>query len=77
VGDPKCSPNYHPFASHKTTDLEEGSWEEASQEEEDSLEKEDREEVEDTQEEAHQEQDPLEEAGDPHQFPYHNHKQEN
>jgi len=71
VEDWKGSPNYRPFASHRTTGLQEGSLEG------DSPEEEYLEEVEDTLEEAPLELDPLAEDGDQHQFNCHNPKQEN
>ncbi len=78
VEDQKYYQNYYQSGYLKTIDLQEGSWEEDTLEEEASQE-EYQEEGEDIQEvEDPQEQDPLEEAdGDPHQFQYCNHMQEN
>src|SRR6266702_466576 len=76
--DQKCYQNYHQSDYLKMTDLQGDSQGEDTLEEEDSQEEESPAEEEDTQEEAHQEQDPLEEEdGDPHQFKYCNHNQEN
>ncbi len=77
VEDQKYYQSYHQSDYLKMIDPQGDSQEEGTLVEVDSPEEESLAEVGDIWEEAHQEQDPLEGVGDPHQSKYCNHNQEN